>query len=114
MPYGGMPHLRKRFDLGQCRLPTRAAAQGNLLICCSQPKVDIEAALANGDQVAATARKVADPADLKQKYGKLVTLLSLDVTDEIQAEMAVETIIKIFGRLDVLVIKCRLRECLPR
>jgi NAD(P)-dependent dehydrogenase (short-subunit alcohol dehydrogenase family) len=62
-----------------------------------------EAALANGDQVAATARKVADLADLKQKYGELVTLLSLDVADEIQAEMAVQTIIKTFGRLDVLV-----------
>jgi NAD(P)-dependent dehydrogenase (short-subunit alcohol dehydrogenase family) len=32
-----------------------------------------------------------------------VTLLSLNVTDEIQAEMAVQTIIKTFGRLDVLV-----------
>lgn len=62
-----------------------------------------EAALANGDQVAATARKVADLADLKQKYGELVTLLSLNVTDEIQAEMAVQTIIKTLGRLDVLV-----------
>ena len=62
-----------------------------------------EAALSNGDQVAATARKVADLADLKQKYGELVTLLSLNVTDEIQAEMAVQTIIKTFGRLDVLV-----------
>lgn len=62
-----------------------------------------EAALSNGDQVAATARKVADLVDLKQKYGELVTLLSLDVTDEIQAEVAVQTIIKSFGRLDVLV-----------
>src|SRR6201995_2336260 len=62
-----------------------------------------EAALANGDQVAATARKVADLVDLKQKYGELVTLLSLDVTDEIEAEVAVQTIIKSFGRLDVLV-----------
>jgi NAD(P)-dependent dehydrogenase (short-subunit alcohol dehydrogenase family) len=62
-----------------------------------------EAALENGDQVAATARKLADMADLKQKYGELVTLLSLDVTDEVQAEKAVQTIIKIFGRLDVLV-----------
>ena len=32
-----------------------------------------------------------------------MTLLSLNVTDEIQAEMAVQTIIKTFGRLDVLV-----------
>ena len=62
-----------------------------------------EAALANGEQVAATARKVADLADLKQKYGESVTLLSLDVTDEIEAEVAVETMIKTFGRIDVLV-----------
>jgi NAD(P)-dependent dehydrogenase (short-subunit alcohol dehydrogenase family) len=32
-----------------------------------------------------------------------VTLLSLNVTDEIQAEMAVQAVIKTFGRLDVLV-----------
>jgi NAD(P)-dependent dehydrogenase (short-subunit alcohol dehydrogenase family) len=62
-----------------------------------------EAALADGDQVVATARNVGDLADLNQKHGELVTLLSLDVTDEIQAEMAVQTIIKTFGRLDVLV-----------
>jgi NAD(P)-dependent dehydrogenase (short-subunit alcohol dehydrogenase family) len=62
-----------------------------------------EAALANGEQVAATARKVADLADFKQKYGTLVTLLPLDVTDETQAEMAVQTTIRTFGHLDVLV-----------
>ena len=32
-----------------------------------------------------------------------MTLLSLNVTDEIQAEMAVQAVIKTFGRLDVLV-----------
>jgi NAD(P)-dependent dehydrogenase (short-subunit alcohol dehydrogenase family) len=62
-----------------------------------------EAALANGEQVAATARKVADLADFKQKYGTLVTVLPLDVTDEAQAEMAVQTTIRTFGHLDVLV-----------
>jgi NAD(P)-dependent dehydrogenase (short-subunit alcohol dehydrogenase family) len=40
---------------------------------------------------------------LKQKYGPLVTLLPLDVTDETQANMAVQTTIRTFGHLDVLV-----------
>jgi NAD(P)-dependent dehydrogenase (short-subunit alcohol dehydrogenase family) len=62
-----------------------------------------EAALANGDPVAATARTISDLADLKQEYGEQVTTLSLDVTDEAQAVTAVEATIKTFGRLDVLV-----------
>jgi NAD(P)-dependent dehydrogenase (short-subunit alcohol dehydrogenase family) len=62
-----------------------------------------EAALASGDQVAATARKVEDLAGLKQKYGERVLLHALDVTNEGQAQTAVETTIQTFGRLDVLV-----------
>jgi NAD(P)-dependent dehydrogenase (short-subunit alcohol dehydrogenase family) len=42
-------------------------------------------------------------AELKQKYGALVAPLSLDVTDEAQAETAVRSAIQTFGRLDVLV-----------
>jgi NAD(P)-dependent dehydrogenase (short-subunit alcohol dehydrogenase family) len=59
--------------------------------------------LANGDQAAITARNVTDLDELKQKYGALVTALSLDVTSEIQAEAAVQATIQNFGRLDVLV-----------
>ncbi len=62
-----------------------------------------EAALANGDQVAATARSVKNLAGLKQKYGELVLLHELDVTNETQAQVAVQTTIQTFGRLDVLV-----------
>ncbi len=61
------------------------------------------AVLANGDQAAITARNVTDLDELKQKYGALVTALSLDVTSEIQAEAAVQATIQNFGRLDVLV-----------
>ncbi len=62
-----------------------------------------EAALMDGDQVAATARNVEDLSGLEQRHGELVSPLSLDVTNESQAEMAVQATIKTFGRLDVLV-----------
>jgi len=62
-----------------------------------------EAALAAGHQVAATARKITDLDPLKEKYGKQVLPLALDVTDEIQAKNAIEATIRTFGRLDVLV-----------
>jgi NAD(P)-dependent dehydrogenase (short-subunit alcohol dehydrogenase family) len=62
-----------------------------------------EAALANGDQVAATARQIEDLAGLKQRYGEQVSLHALDVTNETQAETAVQITIQTFGRLDVLV-----------
>jgi NAD(P)-dependent dehydrogenase (short-subunit alcohol dehydrogenase family) len=59
-----------------------------------------EATLAAGCQVAATARKVEDLAELKNKYGDLVLPLVLDVTNETQAHQAT---IRTFGKLDVLV-----------
>ena len=62
-----------------------------------------EAALAAGRQVAATARKVEDLAELKNKYGDLVLPLALDVTNEPQAHQAVQATIRTFGKLDVLV-----------
>ena len=62
-----------------------------------------EAALAAGCQVAATARKVEDLAELKNKYGDLVLPLVLDVTNETQAHQAVQATICTFGKLDVLV-----------
>lgn len=62
-----------------------------------------EAALAAGNQVVATARKVSDLDSLKEKFGKQVLPLPLDVTNEPQARDAIETAIKTFGRLDVLV-----------
>jgi NAD(P)-dependent dehydrogenase (short-subunit alcohol dehydrogenase family) len=62
-----------------------------------------EAALDAGDFVSATARNVGDLADLKPKYGSRVFPLSLDVTNESQAQEAVRSTIETFGKLDVLV-----------
>ena len=62
-----------------------------------------EAALAAGRQVVATARKVEDLAELKNKYRDLVLPLVLDVTNETQAHQAVEATTRTFGKLDVLV-----------
>ena len=44
-----------------------------------------EAALAAGDKVAATARRVDDLQGLKDRYRDQVLLLPLDVTNETQA-----------------------------
>jgi NAD(P)-dependent dehydrogenase (short-subunit alcohol dehydrogenase family) len=62
-----------------------------------------EAALAAGCQVAATARKSEDLAELKKVYGDRVLPLSLDVTSEAQTQGAVQAAIRAFGKLDVLV-----------
>lgn len=63
----------------------------------------VEAALAAGDQVAATARKVADLDALNETYGKQILPLALDVTSESQARDAIDRTVGAFGRLDVLV-----------
>jgi NAD(P)-dependent dehydrogenase (short-subunit alcohol dehydrogenase family) len=62
-----------------------------------------EAALSRGDQVAATARKLADVADLAARFGDTVLPLALDVTDAKQVQRVVEQAYKHFGRIDVLV-----------
>jgi NAD(P)-dependent dehydrogenase (short-subunit alcohol dehydrogenase family) len=62
-----------------------------------------KAALAAGEKVAATARRVDDLQDLKDRYRDQVLLLPLDVTSETQAIEAVMSTIRTFGRLDVLV-----------
>ncbi len=62
-----------------------------------------EAVLEAGHYVAATARDVNDLSDLQQKYGNRVLTLALDVTNQVQAQDAVEAAIGIFGKLDVLV-----------
>jgi NAD(P)-dependent dehydrogenase (short-subunit alcohol dehydrogenase family) len=61
------------------------------------------AALEAGHKVAATARKVSDLADLQKAYGENVLPIALDVTNEAQANQAVQSTIAKFGRLDVLV-----------
>jgi NAD(P)-dependent dehydrogenase (short-subunit alcohol dehydrogenase family) len=62
-----------------------------------------EAALERGDKVTATARRLEDIADLKERFGGAVLPLALDVTNSEQVPQVVEQAFKHFGRLDVLV-----------
>jgi NAD(P)-dependent dehydrogenase (short-subunit alcohol dehydrogenase family) len=62
-----------------------------------------EAALARGNQLAATARRPEQLADLADRYGDRVRTVALDVTDRAQADDAVQAAVAAFGRLDVLV-----------
>lgn len=62
-----------------------------------------EAALERGDQVAATARKLADVHDLKERFGDAVLPLALDVTQSNQVQQVVQQAYTHFGKLDVLV-----------
>ncbi len=61
-----------------------------------------DAALKRGDKVAATARKLASIAGLKEKYGADVLTLELDVTNPEQVKTAVAQAHAHFGRLDVV------------
>lgn len=62
-----------------------------------------EAALKRGDQVTATARNLADVADLKERFGDAVLPLALDVTNPAQVQQVIPQAYEHFGRLDVLV-----------
>ncbi|HEX4067336.1 MAG TPA: SDR family NAD(P)-dependent oxidoreductase [Acidobacteriaceae bacterium] len=62
-----------------------------------------EAALKRGDQVTATARNLADVADLRERFGDAVLPLGLDVTHPGQVQQVVQVAYAHFGRLDVLV-----------
>ncbi len=61
-----------------------------------------EAALTRGDRVVATARKVEDVTDLKERFGDAALPLALDVTDAEQVQTAVQQAHARFGRLDVV------------
>lgn len=61
-----------------------------------------EAALQRGDRVAATARKLADIADLTERFPNAVLPLALDVTDAEQVKQVVGQAHAHFGRLDVV------------
>jgi len=65
-------------------------------------RVWAEAALKRGDKVAATARKLENIADLKEKYGEQVLTLELDVTKPDQAKAALTQAHTYFGRLDIV------------
>ncbi|MDO5624731.1 MAG: SDR family NAD(P)-dependent oxidoreductase [Pseudomonadota bacterium] len=62
----------------------------------------VEAALARGDQVAATARNTDALAPLVAQYGSAVLPLKLDVTDRDAVFKAVQQAHQHFGRLDVV------------
>ncbi|MBT1706205.1 SDR family NAD(P)-dependent oxidoreductase [Fulvivirgaceae bacterium PWU20] len=61
-----------------------------------------EAALERGDRVATTARNVNSLSALKEKYGKNVITLELDVTKREQAKTAINEAHAYFGRLDIV------------
>jgi NAD(P)-dependent dehydrogenase (short-subunit alcohol dehydrogenase family) len=63
----------------------------------------VEYLLAQGARVVATARKVDGLKELETRYPETALVVALDVTDERQVETAVSTVLKRFGRLDVLV-----------
>ena len=66
-------------------------------------RVWAEAALKRGDRVTATARNLADVANLTEHFGDAVLPLALDVTNSEQVRQVVQQAFKHFGRLDVLV-----------
>jgi NAD(P)-dependent dehydrogenase (short-subunit alcohol dehydrogenase family) len=61
-----------------------------------------EAALKRGDKVAATARVLADVADLARTFGDAVLPLALDVTDAHAVRNVVTRAYGHFGKLDVV------------
>src|SRR5690606_15223354 len=66
-------------------------------------RVWVEAALARGDRVAATARDVSTLKDLVGKYGDAIAAIKLDVNDKRAVEAAVAEAHRRFGRLDVVI-----------
>lgn len=62
-----------------------------------------EAALQNGDKVAATARNISQLNDLVTEYPDQILPLALDVTDYEQLYQVVANAVMHFGRIDVLV-----------
>lgn len=63
----------------------------------------VEAALAAGDSVFATARQPRQLADLADTFAGQLRTAALDVTDADAATSAVEAAVAAFGRLDVVV-----------
>src|SRR5258706_11312959 len=63
----------------------------------------VEVALLNGDQVVATAKGSSDLNDLKEKYTEQILVVEMDVTNLDQIEHAINSTLRHFGRIDVLV-----------
>jgi NAD(P)-dependent dehydrogenase (short-subunit alcohol dehydrogenase family) len=66
-------------------------------------RVWAEAALARGDRVAATARRVSTLAPLVERYGNRIAAITLDVTDKAAVDAAIRQAHANFGRLDVVI-----------
>ncbi|WP_441233469.1 SDR family NAD(P)-dependent oxidoreductase [Bradyrhizobium sp. 930_D9_N1_4] len=62
-----------------------------------------EAALAAGDRVIATARDIKPLEALRERFGGSLRLATLDVTDEVAAQAAIDLAVEAFGGLDVVV-----------
>lgn len=63
----------------------------------------VQAALDDGDQVAAAARRPGSLDDLVARYGGRIRPVALDVTDPVAAREAVRAAVTEFGSLDVVV-----------
>jgi NAD(P)-dependent dehydrogenase (short-subunit alcohol dehydrogenase family) len=63
----------------------------------------VEAILAAGDKVIATARKPEELKDLSATYGESIRAVKLDVTSPADVKKAVATAVEAFGRIDVLI-----------
>jgi NADP-dependent 3-hydroxy acid dehydrogenase YdfG len=59
-----------------------------------------EAALQRGDKVTATARRLEDIVDLKERFGDAVLPMALDVTNSEQVSQDVKQAFKHFGRYE--------------
>jgi NAD(P)-dependent dehydrogenase (short-subunit alcohol dehydrogenase family) len=62
-----------------------------------------ELALARGDRVAVTARRVEDVADIVGRYGGSALPVAMDVTSPEQVRKGLQRTVAAFGRIDVLV-----------
>ncbi|HEY4381410.1 MAG TPA: oxidoreductase [Acidobacteriaceae bacterium] len=63
----------------------------------------VEAGLAAGNKVLATARDIESLTELPERFGEQIKLFALDVTDEAAAANAVKAAIEVFGSLDVVI-----------
>src|SRR6202451_1083300 len=63
----------------------------------------VEAGLAAGNKVLATARDIESLADLSERYRDQVKLFAMDVTDEAAAANAAMARAEVFGSLDVVI-----------
>jgi len=63
----------------------------------------VEAGLAAGNKVLATARDIESLHDLSERHGDQIKLFALDVTDESAATSSVKAAIGVFGSLEVVI-----------